>query len=70
MSTLPLEDLRLRAVDERRRLQSSVIELRSRIRENLDVKKNAREHVWLASGILATVGMLSGYAITGLFTHD
>jgi hypothetical protein len=69
MSTLPLEDLQLRAVDERKRLQSSVIELRSRIRENIDVRKNVREHVKLASGIAATVGLLSGYAIAGLFTR-
>jgi hypothetical protein len=69
MSTLPLQDLQLRAVDERRRLQSSLVELKSRIRENMDVKRNAREHVWLASGILAAFGLLSGYAITGLFTR-
>ncbi len=53
MSGLPLQDLQLRAVDERRRLQSSVVELRSRIRENMDVRKNLREHVWVASGIVA-----------------
>ncbi|MBV8052134.1 MAG: hypothetical protein JOZ80_13140 [Acidobacteriaceae bacterium] len=69
MSTLPLADLQLRAVDERKRLQSSVVELRSRIRENMDVRKNAREHVWPASGIVAAVGLLSGYAIAGLFTR-
>ncbi len=69
MSGLPLQDLQLRAVDERRRLQSSVVELRSRIRENMDVRKNLREHVWVASGIVAVFGLLSGYAITGLFTR-
>jgi ElaB/YqjD/DUF883 family membrane-anchored ribosome-binding protein len=69
MSTLPLADLQLRAVDERKRLQSSVVELRSRIRENMDVTKNAREHVWLATGIVASVGLLSGYALAGLFTR-
>jgi hypothetical protein len=69
MSTVPLYELELRANDERRRLQSAVIELRSRVRDNLDLTENARKHVWLAGGILATLGLLSGYAVAGLFTR-
>jgi hypothetical protein len=69
MNGVPLYELELRANDERRRLESSVSELRSRVLESMDVTKNARKHVWLASGLLATLGMLSGYAIAGLFTR-
>jgi hypothetical protein len=69
MSSLPLYQLELRAADERRRLQSSMTELKSRVRENLDLTKTARKHVWWAGASLAVVGLLSGYAITGLFTH-
>ncbi len=69
MSTVPLYELELRANDERRRLQNAVIEPRSRVRDNLDLTENARKHVWLASGILATLGLLSGYAVAGLFTR-
>jgi len=69
MSGVPLYELELRAHDERQRLQSSVLELRSRIRENMDVTKNAREHVWLASAVVAGLGILSGYAVAGLFTR-
>lgn len=69
MSSLPIYELELRAADERRRLQSSVTELKSRVRENLNVSKVARKHVWWAGATVALVGLLSGYAVTGLFTR-
>jgi hypothetical protein len=69
MSSSSLYELELRAADERRRLQSSVIDLKSRVRENLDLTKTARRHVWWAGASLAVLGLLSGYAVTGLFTR-
>lgn len=63
MNSLPIYELELRATEERRRLQSSVTELKSRLRENLDVSKTARRHVWLAREILAALGLRSGYAL-------
>lgn len=69
MSSLPIYELELRATDERKRLENSLGELKSRMRETLDIKKNARQHVWLAGGILAFLGLLSGYTVTGLFTR-
>lgn len=68
MSEQPIYELELRANDQRRRLQESVSDLREKVREELDWKRNARQHVWLASGVLAFVGLLSGYAVTGIFT--
>jgi hypothetical protein len=69
MSTLPSADLELRAADERKRLHSSVTELKSRVRETLDVKRNVREHVAVASGIVGVVCLIAGYGLAGMFTR-
>ncbi len=69
MSTIPSSDLELRAADERRRLHSSVVELKSRVRETLDVKRNARKHVLLGSGIAASLSLILGYGFAGIFTR-
>lgn len=67
MSELPSYDLELKAADERRRLHDSVEELRYRVRDTLDVKKNAREHLGLACGVAGAVALAAGYTITGFF---
>jgi hypothetical protein len=69
MSTLPNENLETRAADERRRLHSSVTELRLRVREKLDVKKTARRYLPYASGAAALLGLLMGYGFAGIFTR-
>jgi hypothetical protein len=69
MSTLPIYELELRASDQRKRLQASVTELKSRVRESLDVKRTASQHLWLVGGIVAALALASGYAVTGLFTR-
>jgi predicted sugar kinase len=66
---MPSSDLELRAADERRRLHSSVTELKSRVRETLDVKRNIRKHVALGSGIVALLSLIVGYGIAGVFTR-
>ena len=70
MAELPSYDLELRAAEERRRLQFSVGELRSRVREELDAKKQIRENLGAACGVAAAVGLLLGYSVTGLFVRD
>jgi len=65
---LPTHELELRAADQRRRLHASVHELKDHVRESLDVKKQAREHVLLASGVAAAVGAAVGYGVAGMFT--
>ncbi|MDP9160857.1 MAG: hypothetical protein M3O09_11615 [Acidobacteriota bacterium] len=69
MSTLPSYELELKAAAERQRLHNSVTELKTRVRETLDVKRNAREYVAPASGVVALLGLVVGYAFAGMFTR-
>jgi hypothetical protein len=62
------EVLEARAAEQRRQLHHSVVELRSTLREKLDVKKNAREHLTPATGVAALAGLVLGYTLTGVFT--
>lgn len=69
MSTLPVYELELRASDQRKRLQASVTELKSKVQDNLDFKKTARQHLWLVGGFIATLALAAGYAVTGWFAR-
>ncbi len=65
---LPTEILEQRAIEQRRRLHNSVVELRSTLKERLDVRRTAREYMLPAAGVVAVVGLLVGYSLTGVFT--
>lgn len=69
----PSYDLEVKAADERRRLDSSIHELRDRLREKLDVKNNVdeftREHVPAMSAVAALVALFFGYSVAGMFTR-
>ena len=67
--TLPSSDLELRAANERRRLHKAVEELRCQLRDKLDVRNNAREHLGLACAAAALLGVAAGYGVTGIFVH-
>jgi ElaB/YqjD/DUF883 family membrane-anchored ribosome-binding protein len=67
---IPVDVLEKRAADQRRQLHNTVSELRQSVRERLDVKRNVREHLWTASGALAVIGLVTGYAFAGIFTAD
>ena len=69
LSRLPPETLEVRAADERRRLQSSVEELRAQVRERFDVKKIARQYIPAASAVAALIGLGAGYGFAGIFTR-
>ena len=66
-SRVPFELLEERAAEQRRQLHNSVSELRSSVRERLDVKKNAREYLLPASGVAAVLGLVMGYGLAGIF---
>lgn len=67
MNGLPAHDLVEKAAEDRRRLHTSVEELRGHLKDTLDVKKNTREHLGLACGVAALLGVTVGYAFTGIF---
>ncbi|GAC1438516.1 MAG: hypothetical protein NVS1B11_24050 [Terriglobales bacterium] len=69
MSTQPSYDLELKAAEERNRLHGTVTELKARVRETFDVKRNAREYVVPTSGVLAVIGLALGYSFAGMFTR-
>jgi hypothetical protein len=60
--------LEARAAEQRVELHRCVNDLRSTLREKLDVKKNAREHLGPSAGVAALAGLALGYALTGVFT--
>jgi hypothetical protein len=67
MNPLPSHDLERKAAEQRRRLHGSMVELRSRVRNRLDIKRNARNNFGLAAGGAALVGVVSGYLVAGVF---
>lgn len=70
MAELPSYDLELKAADERRRLHKAVAELRSRVHDDLDLKKRTRENLGMVCGVAAITGLVLGYATTGLFVRS
>ena len=72
MSTLPIENLELRALEQRNRLHKTADELKTKVtaaREKLNMSKNAREHFVGATVIVSLLGFFSGYGLAGMFTH-
>lgn len=67
-NSMPSDELEQRAANQRQRLHDSVTELRSSVRESLDVQKAARAHVWKASAIGGLLALALGYGIAGAFT--
>ncbi len=67
-SAMPADMLELRAAEQRRRIQSSVLELRGKIEDKLDVRKRASEYVVPASGAAVLVGLLLGWGVAGIFS--
>jgi hypothetical protein len=60
-------DLEAKAAEERKRLHATVAELRSCLRDAVDVKKNARRHLGVACGVAAVLGLTTGYSLAGIF---
>lgn len=76
-SGIPVDVLEKRAADQRHHLHNSVSELRHSVSElrhsvkdKLDVKRNVREYVWPAAGVMALLGLVLGYSLAGIITGD
>ncbi len=65
---MPVEVLEERAADQRRQLHNTVVELKSNLRETLDIRRNAREYLLPASGAAVALGLLLGYSLMAIFT--
>ena len=70
---MPVEVLESLASAQRRRLHNDVVELKSTMREKMDVRKNVRKsvepYVLPASGVAAIIGVAFGYLVAGIFTE-
>jgi len=72
MSTKPVDDLQLRAMEQHNQLHQTVIELKNKVsetRERFDIQRNIREHFGAAAGIGAALSFLLGYGVGNMFTH-
>jgi hypothetical protein len=72
MSPEPVENLELRAIEQRNRLHQTTSELKGKIsatREQLDPGRNLREHFLAAATGVAAVAALAGFAVAGMFTR-
>ncbi len=72
-NALPTDILEQRAAEQRRRLHNSVSELRTSVKDKLDVRRNAedyaRDYVWQGMAGMALIGLVLGYGVTGIFTR-
>lgn len=75
MSEPPVEQLELRAREERQQLHQRATELKTKfevtrenMRENLSLTNQSREHFGAAALAVSVAGLLAGYTITGIFT--
>ncbi|HYY69904.1 MAG TPA: hypothetical protein VE734_09230 [Terriglobales bacterium] len=66
---MPVDVLEERAADQRRQLHNTVVELKSSLRDRLDLRHNAREYLLPATGVAALLGLIAGYGFTGMFTR-
>lgn len=61
--------LEMRAVEQRRRLHNTVVELRETVRDRINVRKAAREYIRPAIGAAAVCGLILGYGAGGIFVR-
>lgn len=73
MSTIPIDTLELRALEQRGQLHRTTSDLRaklSRTREKLSISKQTHAHVLSFSLAAVLVGVASGYGVAGLFRKN
>ncbi|HXM65243.1 MAG TPA: hypothetical protein VN911_00820 [Candidatus Acidoferrum sp.] len=72
MSANPLDQLEIRALQQRDQVHGTIEELKGKVEEaraKLDVNTIARNHLLGASLVVSAIGFLSGYGLAGLFTR-
>lgn len=71
MSTPPVENLELRAIEQRNELHQSAVELKEKIastREKLDPSNNLRQRFTAVAIIACSIALLAGYGTGGMIT--
>ena len=71
MTSEPVDNLESRATEQRQHLHERATELKAKLevtRENLSLTNQSRQHFGPAALIVSAVGLLAGYALTGMFT--
>jgi hypothetical protein len=72
MSSQPLENLQLHALEQRKHLHETVTELKHKVsatRERFDLHRNLREHFAAIAMSAAAIGFISGYATGNMFVR-
>lgn len=69
MSSVPEHELELRAAEERLRLRNSLQELKSGVRETLDIKRATREHLPEIAAVVAVLSLTFAYSFAGIFSR-
>lgn len=72
MAIEQVENLELRAVEQRNVLHHTTAELKAKIsatRDQFDVSRNLRRHFVGIAGAVTAIGLLAGYGIGGMFTR-
>ncbi len=69
--SIPTDVLEQRAAEQRRRIHATASELRSTVREKLDVRRNAEEytrgHFPQAAAAVGILGLALGWVVGGAF---
>jgi hypothetical protein len=69
--SLPTDVLEQRAADQRRRIHATAAELRTTVKEKLDIRRNAedytRDHFPQAAAAVGVVGLALGWLVGGAF---
>jgi hypothetical protein len=71
MTAESIENLELRAIEQRSQLHETANELRAKVvagREKLNISNNVREHFVPFSVTLSVLALALGYAAGGMFT--
>ena len=70
-NSLPTNILEERAAEQRRRLHNTVADMRSTVREKMDVRRNvdqfSRKHFPQTAAAVGAVGLALGWALGGIF---
>ena len=67
MTESNIDQLEMRAREQRKQILNSVQELRTSVKERLDPKHNARVYFPQIATVAAILGLSAGYVVGGIF---